>query len=103
MQHFTTPVGCVAAFAHVLARLPHETRAIVSATDVSGQVWATVEVSPMTDTMRAVFPTYSTGLRGDTNRRGQSGIAYRGTSPGDYLQPLNVVIERARRMASIEL
>lgn len=86
----------VAAFGQALQAMPHETRATVVATE-HGTPWATVDISPMTDTVRAVFPNYPGGGRGDTERRtGHMGVMlYR----GDNSLVLRTVIDRARRMA----
>lgn len=92
----TVEAASTAAFADVLAALDHETRAVVTATH-NGTPWATVEVSPLTDTARSVFPTDRAGVRGDTRRRGQSGAIFR-----DDRHPLVVVIDRARRMHDAE-
>lgn len=94
MNRITVEAPSVAAFAHALAELDHETRAIVTATE-HGTPWAAVDVSPMTDTARAVFPTDLDGIRGDTRRRGQSGVMVRGRAE----TPLVTVVDRARRMA----
>jgi hypothetical protein len=82
-----------AAFAHSLAALDHETRAVVVATE-NGQPWARVDIAPMTDTRRAVFPLDSHGVRGDTRKPSCSGVMVTKGNP----QALFVVIERARRM-----
>jgi len=88
----------VAAFAHALAALPHETRATVTALE-HGTPWATVSISPMTDTRRAVFPNYlESSATGDTRKRGQCGASF---DAATAQHALRVVIERARRMASL--
>lgn len=84
----------VASFARQLAELDHETRAVVTATE-SGVPWATVEISPLTDARRSAFPTYLSGIRGDTRKRGQSGAHFTKWAAADVL---STVIERARRM-----
>lgn len=66
----------VASFARQINDLDHETRGIYAACE-NGQVWAVLDVSPMTDTMRAVFPCDANGNRGDTRKRGQSGVMWR--------------------------
>jgi len=84
----------VASLAHQLAELDHETRATVVATE-NGTPWARLDVSPMTDTHRAVFPLDANGVRGDTSKRGQAGVM---ATARDGFSALSVVIERARRM-----
>ena len=45
--------------------LSHEARLIVEFVEsVGSDPWAVVEVKPLTDTKRAVFPCYRNGLRG---------------------------------------
>lgn len=96
MERITTEALSVAAFAGYLASLPHETRANVTATE-RGVPWATVNVSPMTDTLRAVQPCYlETTAIGDQRKRGQCGVSYRAQ---DATTHLPIVVERARRMA----
>jgi hypothetical protein len=90
----TVEAPSVAAFAHALTELAHETRAVVVATE-AGTPWAAVEVSPLTDTKRAVFPTDLDGIRGDTRKRGQAGVI---VTPGVWVG-VATVIQRARRMA----
>lgn len=89
----------VAAFADALAALPHDARAYVTATE-HGTPWAIVSVSPMTDTLRAVFPLLpmpnGKGCQGDTRKRGQAGVSYRTGETGH----VRTVVERARRMHS---
>lgn len=87
----------VAAFSRVLAELDHELRAIVTATE-NGRPWATVEVSPLTDSTRAFFPTSRDGVRGDTRRRSEAGVIVRADGAA-----LPTVIQRARRFEGIEL
>ena len=91
----TLEAPSIAAFAHALAELDHETRAVVTATE-HGTPWAAVEVSPMTDTYRAVFPTDLAGARGDTRKRGQAGVM---ATARDGWRTLPLVIGRARRLA----
>lgn len=87
----------VAAFTNALEALDHETRATITATE-AGEPWATVTVSPMTNTRRSVFPNYlDTTTRGDTRKRGQSGVHYVAGS-AESRHALVTVIERARRM-----
>lgn len=87
---------CVARLCDALAAMPHESRGVVRAESSDGRVWATFDVSPMTDTQRAIFPNHPGGFRGDTNRRGQSGVMFR---PGaNDSRALATVVERARRM-----
>lgn len=95
-ERITVEAPSVAAFAHALAALPHETYAVVTATE-NGTPWASVQVSPSTDTQRAVFPVDAYGVRGDTRKRGQSGVLVSGTN-GYGWHALPSVINRARRM-----
>jgi len=85
----------VASFARQLAELDHELYAVVTATE-NGQPWATVEISPCTDTARSAFPTYLSGIRGDTARRRAHQGARFPIESAEYA--LARVIERARRM-----
>ena len=99
LERLTIEAPSVAALARALGDLAHETRAIVTATE-RGNPWAVVDISPMTDSARAIFPCYPDpdfgGFRGDTAKRGQSGvIVYSGR---DNSHALTTVIERARRM-----
>lgn len=87
----------VASFVNHLATLPHETRATITATE-HGAPWATVTISPTTDTARSVFPCYlNSSTIGDTRKRGQSGVMVQFGNPTDALR---LVVERARRMAA---
>lgn len=94
MQTLTIEAPSVAAFVHALAALDHDTRAYVVATE-NGTPWAQVDVSPLTDSHCSAFPNYIGAGRGDTRKRGESGVMWttRDTSP------LSVVIQRALRMA----
>lgn len=94
MQNITLEALSVASFATQLAELAHETRAVVTATE-NGTEWARVEVSPMTDTYRSVFPLDAQGIRGDTRKRGHLGVM---ATERDGFSSLPVVIERARKM-----
>ena len=96
MSAVTTTVEApsLAAFVHALAALDHELRAVVVATE-GGVPWAQVEVSPMTNTYRAVFPLRRDGFRGDTRKRGQAGVM---ATARDGFSSLPVVVERARRL-----
>lgn len=94
MDNITIEAPSVAAFAHALTALDHETRANVTATE-HGTPWARVDVSPMTDTTRAVFPTDGDGFRGDDRKRGQAGVML---TPSNAATALPVVVNRARRM-----
>ena len=98
METITIEAKSVAAFTQALAALPHETRADVTATE-AGTPWATVDISPMTDTTRAAFPNYLTGGRGDAERRtGHMGVVLYGGRT-DNSHALGVVVNRARKMA----
>ena len=97
-QRTTVEAPSVAAVVAALAALPHETRAVVTATE-NGAPWAHVEVRPLTDTSRSAFPVCAEGVRGDTRKRGQSGVI---VGPGSSDRALRVVVERARRMAREE-
>ena len=95
----TIPALSVAAFAAALADLPHETRAVVVAVE-DGTPWATVRVSPLTDSARSVFPCYEGGATGDTERRtGHRGVMFGAGLTQDRAKALHTVIDRARRMA----
>lgn len=102
MNKLTIEALSPAAFAAALEAMPHETRANVTATE-HGIPWATVTISPMTDTTWAVFPCYLTmTAQGDTRKRGQAGVVlYLNDIPTTRRHALSVVIERARRMASL--
>lgn len=93
MQSLTIEAPSVAAFANALQSLEHETRATVTATE-RGKPWAVVNIAPATDTRRSVFPLDRHNVRGDTRKRGQSGVMFtaRDTSA------LHTVIQRAARM-----
>lgn len=95
MERIDVDALSAASFARIIAALPHETRAVVTAHE-HGTPWATVLVTPMTETLRSVFPCYPGGGTSDTSRQGQSGVML-GT--GDNAHALQVVIARARRMA----
>ena len=97
MNTITIEALSPASFARQLAELDHETRATVVATE-NGYPWARVEVSPMTDTYRAVFPLDHNGTRGDSRKRGQAGVM---TTARDGYATLPLVIERARRMGRV--
>lgn len=95
-ETMTVEAPSAAAFARYVLDLAHETRADITAAE-NGRVWARLSVSPMTDFQRAAFPLDRDGVRGDTRKRGQSGVMFtrdRG--------PLLTVIERARRMWSAD-
>ena len=95
MNTITVEAPCVAAFVTTLNGMDHETRAVVTATE-NGHPWAHVHLSPMTDTLRAAFPVDAYGVRGDTRKRGQSGVT---VGRDGATRALSVVVERARRMA----
>jgi hypothetical protein len=96
MNTITVEAPCLAAFVTALTGMDHETHAVVTATE-NGRPWARVELSPMTDTLRAVFPVDAYGLRGDARKRGQSGVV---VGTGNATAALSVVVNRARRMAA---
>jgi hypothetical protein len=100
MERLTVEAPSLAAFSAHLAAMPHETRANVTATE-HGEPWATVTISPLTDTRRSVFPNYlqSTAV-GDSRKRGQCGVSFT-DNPAERSHALAVVIERARRMAKL--
>lgn len=97
METLTIEAKCQAAFAVALIALDHETRAIVTATE-NGRPWASVRVSPSTDTKRAVFPVNRNGTGGDTERH----VSARGALVPSHIDNVNVrgalavVIDRAR-------
>lgn len=95
MESMIVEALSVASFAQMLADLDHETRAIVTATE-NGEPWAHVSITPMTDTVRSVFPVHASGAIGDTRKVGQCGVMVRGESSRGHLV---TVVERARRMA----
>ena len=82
-----------ASAARQILALDHETRGVVTLTE-NGTPWAHVEVSPMTNTMRSAFPVDSHGVRGDTRKRGQSGVMF-GKRDTDALI---LVLRRAQKM-----
>jgi hypothetical protein len=88
-----------AAFVAALDALPHETRAVVVATERE-RPWAYVVVSPMTDTCRSLFPAMPGGVTGDTRRRSAQGVMTRTADVAGNRRPLGLVVERARRMAN---
>lgn len=88
----------VAAAIHAVGSLNHETRAAITFTE-HGVPWATVSISPMTDTRRAAFPVYlETTVTGDSRKRGQCGAHF---NAAESRHALRVVIERARKMAKL--
>ena len=96
MEALTIEAKSVAALSRAIQELDHETRARITATE-NGAPWAYLTVSPMTDTMRSVFPNLNgSGALGDTRKIGQSGVAYRAN---EAAHALAVVINRAIRMA----
>ena len=65
--------------------------------------WAVVEVKPLTDTKRAVFPCYRNGLRGDAERRrGHAGVVIGACEFSTFAIPdqeaLSLVLGRSDRM-----
>ena len=98
MDSYSVEAPSAASFARQLAELDHETRAFITATE-NGHPWATVEVSPSTNHQRSAFPTSLSGVRGDTRKRGQSGVMFNASNARDVLP---IVIERARRMHRAE-
>ncbi|MDL5351162.1 hypothetical protein [Microbacterium sp. zg-YB36] len=94
-QKLTIEAKSVAAFATLLADMPHETRATVTATE-NGTPWATVSIAPTTDTRRTAFPNIlGTTAVGDSRKRGQSGARF---TAGEARDALRVVIYRAAKM-----
>lgn len=93
MQNLTLEAASPASLARQLVELDHETRANVTAT-YNGEPWARLDIKPTTDTARSIFPTGPTGVRGDTRKRGQSGVMIQGTDTAAIL----TVINRARKM-----
>lgn len=95
MQTITIEALSAASLARQIDALDHETRAQIVATE-NGAPWAYLDVSPMTDTRRSVFPNYEGNFRGDMRKAGQSGVHFV-TGAGSH--ELSVVINRAARMA----
>ena len=97
MEKLRIVANCDAAAVREIASLAHETRAIVELEESGAGVWACVEISPTTDTRRAVFPVDLHGVRGDARRQGQAGVLL-GAGVGADKHALSVVIARASRM-----
>lgn len=85
----------IAAFAAHLAALPHEYRGIIAACEL-GDPWAAVEVKPLTDGARTMFPVDRDGQRGDTRRRGQAGALITMSVDADHAA--RVIANRSRIM-----
>lgn len=96
----TIEAKSIAALTREIAELPHGTYATVVATE-SGAPWATLDISPMTDTRRAIFPNYPGAFRGDTSKRGQSGVHYdtKHDTQATTRKAIETVVARAARMA----
>lgn len=81
--------------------MPHETRAVISATE-NGRVWAILEVSPLTDSARSVFPLipngWGGGHYGDTNKKSESGVIISNYVKTDKRHALSIVVSRAATM-----
>lgn len=93
MSALTIEARSIAALATAIQALDIETRATIVATE-NGAPWATLSISHLTDSKRAVFPLYQNGVQGDTRKRGQAGVISTATDS----HPLTVVIGRAARM-----
>jgi hypothetical protein len=93
----TVEAPSVAAFVDHLIGLRPSGRVHYVATE-NGEPWARVDVSVMGSTRAAVFPVDREGVRGDTARRSQSGVAW---PLGDWFAGSRiapVVVNRARVM-----
>ena len=84
--------------------IPLEARLIVEVVESAiSDPWAVVEVKPLTDTKRAVFPCYRNGLRGDAERRrGHAGVVIGACEFSKFAIPdqeaLSLVLGRSDRM-----
>ena len=93
------PAASPAAFTRYLCELPPETRGDYVATE-NGRPWARVSVAPHGSRALSAFPVGAAGERGDTTRRGQSGVVlshFHGAA-SERRHAAGVVAERARRM-----
>lgn len=84
-----------ASLCRQIADMPHETRAVVTATE-NGKPWAVLDISPLTDTKRSAFPLAAGGWIGDTRKRSESGVMFGAGQDGAHA--LSLVVNRAAKM-----
>lgn len=93
-EHLRVEALSTAALVRFLRDLPHDGYYDILALE-NGTPWARLKIKPTTDTLRSVFPLYSSGATGDTRKTGHRGV-FIGERIG--YDALSTVINRARRM-----
>ena len=93
--------NCMADAARQLEELPPSFTGLVQFTE-QGQItpWATIEVGRPTDHNRSLFPCYSSGARGDADRRvAHMGVLVSLGTKVNQDKHYRLVVLRASRMA----